>query len=275
MSERGTLVVIGGAEDKKDRCTILKRFVSLAQGRQAAIAIITAAAQEPVTVGAEYEELFDRLGARDIRVINITTRAEANGKQVEQQLREASGIFFTGGDQLRITALLGGTRVYRALHEAHQRGIAIAGTSAGASAMSEVMIVGGANDSSPRRGTVSLAPGLGLLRGVVIDQHFAQRGRLGRLLSCIAHNPHVLGVGIDENTAIVVDPQERVLEVIGEGTTTFVDGSNITFSNVSESTTDEALALVGCRLHILPNGYRFDLAMRKAIHYKAANEGDH
>lgn len=261
MDKYGRLIIIGGAEDKEHDCIILDRFVQLAGGENSSIAIVTAATESPRQAAEQYGGIFNKLGARKSFAINIEHRQDAQEINLDK-LNEATGVFFTGGDQLRITALLGGTVFYDALHRLHKRGTVIGGTSAGASMMSEVMIVEGENDSAPRKRTAELAPGLGLLRGVIIDQHFAQRGRIGRLLSILAQNPHMLGVGIDENTAIIVDPIEGIVEIVGESATTFLDGKQITYSNVSKSTREDVLAVTGCKLHVLPQGYKFDLAKR-------------
>lgn len=208
---RGTLVVIGGAEDKDDRCLILKRFVELAGGKQAKLVIVTTATVEPGVSGEVYCRLFRQLGVGDTAVLNVNTRQDARAPRVKEVLERATGIFFTGGDQLRLTSILGGTLVDDALHKAYLQGTIIAGTSAGASAMSETMIVEGEEAEAPRKNIVQMAPGLGLLREVVIDQHFAQRGRLGRLLTAVAQHPYVLGLGIDEDTAIIVSPAARTI----------------------------------------------------------------
>ena len=173
-------------------------------------------------------------------------------------IKEASLIFFTGGDQLRITSLIGGTSVYDALKDACELGAYIVGTSAGASVMSDTMIVQGDDEDSPRKCTLKMAPGLGLIKDVIIDQHFAQRGRIGRLLTGIAQNPEVLGIGIDENTAIIVE-KNGMIEVIGEGAVYFVDGSKITYTNVSELKSDEILSMHNVILHVLTENNKFDL----------------
>jgi cyanophycinase len=176
----------------------------------------------------------------------------------------AGGIFFTGGDQLRITSLLGGTEVDFALHEAYRKGTVIAGTSAGASVMSATMIIGGDEDSSPYQGSISMGPGMGLVHQVVIDQHFAQRGRLGRLVSAVAQQPAILGIGIDEDTAVIIN-SKNCMKVIGSQTVTVVDGNRCEHTNVSEAKPEQALALTAITVHILPGGYGFDLLDRRAL----------
>ncbi len=258
----GTLMVIGGAEDKSKDCEILNRFVELSRGGQ--IIVMTSATDEPHQVGKNYFELFKRLGAASVDVLDIPDREMANRDETVEKLKSASGVFFTGGDQLKITGTLGGTKVDRILHHLYRQGVTIAGTSAGASVMSSTMIVGGSNDETPKKDSLSMAPGMALLAEVVIDQHFAQRGRIGRLLAVIAQNPHYLGVGIDEDTAILVHGSSR-FEVIGSQTVTIVDGEKITFSNVSETGPRHPLALSDVVLHVLPAGFGFDLRERRLL----------
>ena len=261
---RGNLVIIGGKEDKQGECVILRKMVALAGGAGARIVVMTTAAQDGEGTGNVYQDIFSRLGINRVEVVNVTARDMADQERVADQLREATGIFFTGGDQLWITSTLGGTLLDNVLHERYEAGVVIAGTSAGASAMSGTMIVGGAGDEAPKRNTIQMVPGMGLLEEVVIDQHFAQRGRIGRLLSAVAQNPYILGVGIDEDTAVVVGP-EGVFEVLGSQTVTIVDGKPLRHSNASESEPDQPLALTYVTLHVLRSGYKFDLRGRKPI----------
>jgi cyanophycinase len=264
---RGILVIIGGSEDKEGECVILRRFLELVAGARpggrdsARVVIVTSATDQSQVVGETYSRLFKRLGAGEVGVLDVTNRQEANSAATYEAVAGASGIFFTGGDQLRITSLLGGTRCDEALHDAYRAGAVIAGTSAGASAMSETMIVEGEDAEAPQRNIVQMAPGMGLIREVVIDQHFAQRGRLGRLLTAVAQHPYMLGVGIDEDTAIVVLPDD-IFEVIGSKAVTVIDGTQIRETNISESGPRAPLALTNVILHILPAGYRFDKKQR-------------
>lgn len=260
----GTLLIIGGAEDKQGDCEILKEFVRLAGERDGQIVIMTAATQYPQKLSNEYIKIFKRLGAERVISLDIPSRQQAQLPDTAEPILSASGIFFTGGDQLRITSLLGGTAVDTALHEAYQRGTVIAGTSAGASVMSTTMIIGGDGDSTPQQASISMGPGMGLVREVVIDQHFAQRGRLGRLVSAVAQQPAMLGVGIDEDTAVLINSRGQ-MKVIGSQTVTIVDGSICEHTNVSEAKPDQPLALTGVVVHILPKGYGFDLQDRRAL----------
>jgi cyanophycinase len=257
----GNLLIVGGNEDKKGDCQILRKFIAMASGRKARICIITTATEFPREVGAEYKELFARLGAEKTVMIHVAGRDTANDRQYAEEIAQSSGIFFTGGDQLRFTSLLGGTKIDAAIRKAYAAGTVIAGTSAGASVMSDTMIVDGDSSDTATKSIVSMAHGLGLLEEVVIDQHFAQRGRINRLLAAVAQNPFVLGVGIDEDTALVVRPDGRC-EVVGSQTVTIVDGATIVHSNISESQYRDPLAITNVLLHILPMGMGFDLKLR-------------
>ena len=258
---RGNLIIIGGAEDKTNECTILKKVVEIAGGGQCRLVVLTTATQLPHEVGLQYKEVFTRLGVQDITVLNIENREDANQKSNAEIIEKATALFFTGGDQLRITSILGGTIVNQALHNAYQQGVLIVGTSAGASVMSGTMIVEGGDNGPARRCTLKMAPGLGLLEEAIVDQHFDQRGRIGRLLCGVAQNPYMLGIGIDEDTAIRVYPEDY-FEVIGANAVTVLDGRTIKSSNVSELKPDELLAISNVTLHVLPGGYKYDMKNR-------------
>lgn len=259
----GPLVVIGGAEDKRGECRILREFLRLGGGKHAHVLVMTVATELPIDVGMEYIEVFKSLGAADVRTFDVSNREAANKDSAVQFVKDATCIFFTGGDQLRITKLLGGTRVDSALHVAHANGIPLGGTSAGASMMSSTMIVDGESETNPKISVVNMAPGMEFIDGVVIDQHFAQRGRLGRLLSAVAQYPHHLGLGLDENTAIVVE--NGVFRVLGAGAVSVVDAGAMSHSNLESVRKDESLSLCDIKLHILPDGYGFHLRNRQPI----------
>ncbi|MBE9192202.1 cyanophycinase [Gloeocapsopsis crepidinum LEGE 06123] len=260
---KGQLVIIGGAEDKEGECTILREFVRRAGGTKARIVIMTAATELPREVGENYIRIFERLGAEDVRIVDTESREDASSSTALEAIDKATGIFFTGGDQSRITDILKDTEIDTRIHKRFQAGLVVGGTSAGAAVMPDVMIVEGDSETNPRMEIVDLGPGMGFLPEVVIDQHFSQRGRLGRLIAALAQQPAVLGFGIDENTAMIVSNDQ--FEVVGAGSVTVVDDSNITHSNVDEILKDEALAVCGAKLHILPHGYKFDLKTRKPI----------
>lgn len=260
---QGQLVIVGGAEDKEGDCTILREFVRRAGGLEARIVVMTVATELPREVGDNYIRVFERLGVEDIRIVDTVYREDASSASSLEAIRKATGVFFTGGDQARITSILKDTEIDKVLHERFSEGIVVGGTSAGAAMMPDMMIAEGDSETNPRVEIVTMEPGMGFLPGVVVDQHFAQRGRLGRLLSAVAQQPVVLGFGIDENTAVVVKAHE--LEVIGEGAVTVIDVSELTHSNLGDILKDEDLALCGVKLHILPHGYRFDLRSRTPI----------
>ncbi|SHE33699.1 cyanophycinase [Desulfofundulus australicus DSM 11792] len=257
-----SFLLIGGAEDKDGECFILREFVRLAGGERAGIAVITTAARLPGEVGESYRRVFLRLGAGEVWPVHLDSREKAGDPYHIAALQRATGVFFTGGDQLRITRILGDTPFERSLKANGSGRLIIGGTSAGAAAMGEIMITGGRGGYPPGRNAVKMAPGLGLLGGVVIDQHFAQRGRIGRLLAAVACYPRILGIGIDEDTAVVVSPAGR-FTVLGSGTVTVVDGRTITHTNASDLHPQPMLALTGATLHVLPPGYGYDLKARK------------
>lgn len=263
-NRKGKLVIIGGAEDKYGDSRILEEVVDIVGGEDSRLGIITTATEHPQEVGEEYRDVFYRLGVKDVDVIDISNRDEANMEENADRLRKATGFFFTGGDQLRITSILGGTLAYEALYDSFMDGTPVVGTSAGASVMSSTMIVEGNSNDAARKCTLKMAPGLNLMDGVIIDQHFDQRGRLGRLLCGVAENPGTLGIGIDEDTAIVVYPDDR-FEVIGTNAVTVVDGKTIKSSNVSESQPNEILSIANASLHVLSRGYGFDFRQREVI----------
>ncbi|WP_193196237.1 cyanophycinase [Nostoc sp. MG11] len=257
------LVIIGGAEDKENDSQILREFVRRAGGTKANIVIMTAATELPREVGENYIRVFERLGAENVRIIDTETREDATSSTALEAIHKATGVFFTGGDQARITSILKDTEIDAAIHKRFSEGIVVAGTSAGAAVMPDKMIVEGDSQTNPRIEVVEMGPGLGFLPGVVIDQHFSQRGRLGRLIAALLQEPAVLGFGIDENTAMVVTDDQ--IEVIGEGAVTIVDESEATYNNLGEILKDEPLAIFGSKLHILPHGYKFDLKTRQPI----------
>ena len=264
MSETsGQLVIIGGAEDKEGDCKILREFVRRAGGVNARIVVMTVATELPREVGENYIRVFERLGVEDVRIVDTVEREDASSATYLEAIEKATGVFFTGGNQARITSILKDTEIDRLLHKRLSEGIVIGGTSAGAAMMPDVMIVEGDSETNPRLEIVEMEPGMAFLPGVVIDQHFLQRGRIGRLLSAVSQQPVVLGFGIDENTAIVVNNNQ--FEVIGEGVVTVVDVSEITHTNLGQILKDEDLAICGAKLHILPHGYRFDLKKRAPI----------
>lgn len=258
---KGDLIIIGGAEDKEGDKEILKKVCNSINKDNDIILVATIATEYPKEAFRKYKKIFESLGVKNIKGLNIEEREDSLNENNIKLIEEAALIFFTGGDQLRITSLVGGTSIYDALKRASQNGCIIVGTSAGASVMSDTMIVNGEDEESPRKFTLKMAPGLGFLEGVMIDQHFAQRGRIGRLLTGIAQNPEVLGVGIDEDTALLVRDNGDA-QIIGSGAVYFLDARNITYSNVSEQNYDEVLSMFNVKLHVLKEGDKYNLLSR-------------
>ncbi len=260
---QGTAIVIGGAEDKVRDRVILGRFIALAGGPSARIAVISTASSFGTEAGQRYREVFTELGSADVRPLHAVTRMQANDESVAAAVNDATGIFLTGGNQLRLSSMIGGTRLAEAILTRFRDGAVVAGTSAGASAISSHMIAFGASGATPKHRMAQIAAGLGLLPGVIVDQHFQQRNRLGRLLSLIAQNPMLLGLGVDEDTAGVVGP-DQVMEVIGRGSITVVDGA-ASDTDAWEVRGHRPLMISNVVLHSLPAGYQFDLRRRQRV----------
>ncbi len=256
--QSGPLIIIGGHEDKEGDKVILKEVVKRIDGGKLILA--TVASHEREGYFETYAEVFGELGLDNLVELYVNERQEALAAKAADILDDAAGIFFTGGDQLRISSQIGDTPIEKFVREIHERGGLVAGTSAGASVMSETMLVRGSSQESHRIGDLHMAPGLGLMRHVIIDQHFAERGRIGRLLGAVAQNPRVLGIGIDEDTAIVVEGD--AFRVIGAGAVYVVDGAGVTHSNIAEASPELTLSMYNVRLHVLSSGDRFSLAER-------------
>lgn len=257
----GTLIIIGGHEDKDENPLILKEVVRrVGSGK---LVVATVASEQPEALWDGYERVFRRLGVKHLYRLDVESREDAASPRKRAILDDADGVFFTGGDQLKITMLFGGTEICERLRQIHSAGGVLCGTSAGASVMSDTMLVAGGGDSSARIGdTVRMAPGLGLITDVLIDQHFAERGRVGRLLGAVAQNPRFLGLGIDENTAVVVTGGNRRFHVLGEGAVYAFNAWDMTYSNLTEETQDRALSMFGTRVDVLSQGDSYDLSTR-------------
>ncbi len=261
----GHLLIIGGAEDKYNERRILRKFLSLAGDEKANILIIPVASDFPEFASDVYVQAFRKLGVANPRVLRATSRQEVVEADIETLLKDVTGIFISGGDQMRLASILGGTKLSQKIENlVREDEIVLAGTSAGAAGMSASMIVRGESSSHPQRNSVRLSPGLGYLRNVIIDQHFSERGRLSRLITAVSFNPQNLGIGIDENTAIILD-KEGHLEVFGDGTVTIVDGSEITYNEIAEVSDAEPFAVCGVQIHILKDGLSYDFFARKPL----------
>lgn len=259
---RGWIIPIGGGEEKVHNPVILERFVEICGGRGAKLVVIPTASRLEDT-GTRYASVFRELGADEVEVMDFDTRRDADERGRSAILRDADGVFLTGGNQMRLATGIGGTNVARALRELNARGGHVAGTSAGASFLSEHMIAFGDDNRRPQAGSVTLAPGLGLTNRVVIDQHFTQRGRLGRLLTALAFNPFLIGLGLDEDTAAFIGP-DKTVEVVGSGTLTVVDASGLTFSSMDQANARDPVSMLGVVLHVLIQGATFNLHTREA-----------
>jgi cyanophycinase len=265
----GTLFVVGGAEDRVGERVVLREFVGLAGGAGARIAVVATASSLGPEILEAYDDAFRALGAAATVPLRPHSRDEADDPALSEALADVDAIFMTGGNQLILAAVIAGTRFGAAIRAAYERGAVVGGTSAGASAVSEHMVAFGDEGDTPRQGTAGLAAGLGLLSGVVIDQHFDQRTRYGRLLSLIARSPSLLGVGIDEDTAAVISG-ERMLEVVGSGCVFIADGTSV----VTDAPLVELgapLLVSGAIVHTLPAGARFDLAERRLVSFEEHN----
>src|ERR1700681_3463067 len=259
----GTVMVIGGAEDKLGERVILSRFVQLCAGDHARIAVISTASALGDAATELYRQIFGRAGATKVTGVRPETREEANDPRTIEALNGANGIFMTGGNQLRLSSVIGGTKLGAAILDAHGRGVVVAGTSAGASAVATHMMAFGSSGATPKHRMANVSVGLGLLVNVVVAQHFEQRTRLGRLLAVVAQSPSLIGLGLDEDTAAVIDAND-VLEVIGRGSVTIVDGSDVV-TNAFQTSGHKPMMVSNARLHSLPSGYRFDLRARRVL----------
>ena len=259
---KGVLMPIGGAEDKLDDKIILSTFAQLAGGKSARIAIVPTASSIE-TAGLRYKAIFLGMGVESAEVIYIGNREDANNPAVVDSIDSATGVFLTGGNQMRLSAMIGGTRFERMVREANQRGVVVAGTSAGASILSAHMVALGASGGTPKLRMAQMVAGFGLISDVIIDQHFRQRDRIGRLLALVASNPGLLGIGIDEDTAAIIDDQGTI-EVIGRHSITIVDGSEI-FSDIFQVKAYGEITVSNARLHVLTPGRRFDMRNRTLV----------
>ncbi len=261
-SERGVLMAIGGAEDKMDDKVILSAFSHLAGGKKARIAIVPTASSIE-TAGLRYKAIFLGMGVESAEVIYIQNREDANSEDIIGELNRATGIFLTGGNQLKLSAMIGGTRFEECVRRRHRQGVVIAGTSAGASILSAHMVAGGAGGAVPKQRMAQMVAGFGLISDLIIDQHFRQRNRIGRLLTLVATNPGLLGIGIDEDTAALFDA-EGTMEVIGRHSVTIVDGSQM-YSDIYRVKGHGEVTVSDARLHVLPAGRKFDLRTRTLL----------
>jgi cyanophycinase len=261
-ASRGSLIIIGGHEEKEGKALILRAVAERVEGGKLVVA--TLASEEPEAMFRDYHRAFTALGVRKIEHLDIPSRESILRDPPLEVLEGASVVFFTGGGQLRITTQFGGTQLCEQIQEFYVQGGTIAGTSAGASVMSDTMLVSGEGEASHRVGSkLLMAPGLGYLKDVIIDQHFAERGRIGRLLGAVAQNPRLLGIGLDEDTAIIVE-QERDFRVLGSGGAYVLDGREMTCTNLTEEDKEDerTASIFNVKLHLLSQGDEFNLLTR-------------
>jgi len=261
----GRLLVIGGNEDKdEDTMVILPHFVEMCGGKKARIIVCGTPSAEVAKKERTYRKLFEKIGVAEVMEPDVTRRPDGDDVELVEMVRRATGIFFTGGDQLRLTAIVAGTPFGNEIrHRIFNEGLVAGGTSAGAAAMSSTMVISGSSSGTVRRSDVGLAPGLGYWRDTVVDTHFSQRGRVSRMLVIFSHNPQVLGIGIDEDTAIEVQPGDR-FTVLGNAAVFVFDGT-VTHTNAPEAGDDDIIALTDSAMHVLPAGYGFDLRTKRPI----------
>lgn len=262
----GTLMIVGGAEDKLRKRTVLTEFVRASGGERAKIAVIATASSLGSEIVDVYAALFTRLGAAEVISIRPETREQARDAAFVDGLADVTGIFMTGGNQLKLSGVICGTPFGDAIHEARRRGAVIAGTSAGASIQSSHMVAFGTGGSTAKQRMTQVAAGLGLVENCVIDQHFEQRNRHGRLLMIVAQSPQLLGMGVDEDTAalVTVEDGHEILRVIGRGAVTIFDPSNIV-TDAHEAPRSSPLLTSGVIMHVLPDGATFDLTSRTLV----------
>ncbi len=265
---RGYLIPIGGAEEKFRAPAILQRFAAVCGGSEARLVIIPTASRLQET-GPRYVEIFQELGVAHAISLPFEERKDCAREDWLEELQKATGVFITGGNQLRLSTTIGGTAVADILrHRNNHEGLTVGGTSAGASILSEHMIAYGEEGGTPRCDMVSLAPGFGLTHEFIVDQHFQQRDRLGRLLTALAFNPRPVGIGLDEDTAAFISPDDEI-EVVGSGAITIIDPSHMEYSSMDSARRHEAVSVLGIRLHILTEGCTFHIPSRVASHASA------
>jgi len=259
-------MIIGGAEDKLSKRTILKDFVAASGGQEARIVVIPTASSLGHEIVDVYEALFTKIGAAEVHTARPESREDAHDPGLVAVLEQATGIFMTGGNQLKLSGVICGTPFGEAIIAAHERGAVVAGTSAGASIQSSHMVAFGTGGATPKQRMTQVAAGLGLVQSSVIDQHFDQRNRYGRLLMIVSQSPQLLGIGVDEDTAAIVEQigEHEVLRVTGRGSVTIFDPARMV-SNAHEAHRSAPLLASGVILHVLPAGAAYDLTTRTLV----------
>jgi cyanophycinase len=262
QSTKTAILVIGGAEDKVHGREILHTFFGRSGSLDARIAIIPSASREPAILGERYRGIFEDMGAKEIRILDIRDRVQAEDSYLQDYIEECTGVFMTGGDQLRLCGLLADTPLMEKVRKRVQRGeLTLAGTSAGAAVMGHHMIAGGGSGESPNRSLVDMATGLGIIPEIVVDQHFHNRNRMARLMSAVASHPERLGIGIDEDTCALFE-RDGIMQVMGKGTVTIIDPGELSHTNYPKVGSSDPISLHNLRVHILSYGDRYHLHKR-------------
>ncbi len=260
----GRLIAIGGNEDKVNELVVLKRVVREVGKSVYKVGVITTASEEPEQRGQEYQQVFATLGASQIKILTIKTRAQANDRTLAQTLEDVDLIFLTGGDQLRLTTIMGGSKILAAIQNRLKAGALIAGTSAGAAVFSDTMIYEGESEEGLFKGRVLTTSGFGFVKNIVFDTHFMARGRIGRLVQIVTTNPTCIGVGIGEDSGVILKGDGTV-EVIGTGQVIIVDGCDIAHSNIMNIKPGGPIAVENVRIHSLVNGYGYNFEKRRFL----------
>lgn len=261
---QGRLIAIGGNEDKADELVVLRRVVQEVGKKEYKVGVITTASQEPEQRGQDYQQVFTTLGASGIEILDIKTRAQANDRTFSKMLDDVDLIFLTGGDQLRLTSILGGSKTLEAIKKRLDDGVLIVGTSAGAAVFSDTMIYEGKSEDGLVKGSVLLTSGFGFVEDIIFDTHFIARGRIGRMIQIITGNPTCFGVGLAEDSGVVLKG-DGTIEVIGRGEVIIVDGSDIGHSNIMDIEPGGSIAVENVRIHSLVSGYGYDFKKRRFL----------
>jgi len=265
QSTKTAIMVIGGAEDKVHGREILHSFFSRSGSTDARIAVIPSASREPAIIGDRYRTIFEEMGAKGIEILDIRDRDQCEDALIQSYVENCTGVFMTGGDQLRLCGLLADTPLMKTVRQRAQRGeITLAGTSAGAAVMGHHMIAGGGSGETPNRSLVDMTTGLGIIPEVIVDQHFHNRNRMARLMSAIAAYPDRLGIGIDEDTCAVFEG-DGLLQVLGKGAVTILDPGEMSYTNHPQVGATDPISMGNMRLHVLSYGDRYDLRQRVAL----------
>lgn len=262
---KGLIVAVGGNEDKEHDLFVLRKIVGLIKKPSILIEVITTASEMPEETGKMYQRAFDKISNVVVHFMDIRTREQADENQYIQRLKKSHIIFFSGGDQLRITSILGGTEFLKAIvNKYYTEDCIIAGTSAGATAMAQTMIYDGESSEALTKGSVKVTAGIGLIQNVVIDSHFITRGRFSRLMEIVTSNPGHTGIGLGEDTGVIIR-KGYLIEAIGNGLVVIFDGKRIRYSNISSIASGEAIAVENIHVHTLVNGYGYDLLNEKFL----------